>query len=98
MVKRLQIEVVLALPGSLDAVSLSLVEGSTAGQALEASGLLERHPEMDLRRERLGIHGRQVAAAQVLADGDRVEIYRALEMDPKEARRARAAERRRRPR
>ena len=98
MGKRLQIEVVLALAGSLDAVSLSLVEGSTAGQALEASGLLERHPGMDLRRELLGIYGRRVSAAQPLADGDRVEVYRPLEMDPKDARRARAAGRRRRPR
>jgi len=98
MVKRLQIEVVYALQGQLDAVSLRLAEGCTAGQALEASGLLERHPELDLRHERLGIHGKRVSAAQALADGDRVEVYRPLVIDPKEARRARAARRRRRPR
>jgi putative ubiquitin-RnfH superfamily antitoxin RatB of RatAB toxin-antitoxin module len=95
MAKRLQIEVVYARPGQLDAVSLRLPEGCTAGQALEASGLLARHPELDVRSEPLGIHGRRVSAAQALTDGDRVEVYRPLEIDPKEARRARAAPRRR---
>jgi len=98
MAKRLQIEVVYAQLGQLDAVGLRLPEGCTAGQALEASGLLARHPELDLRREALGIHGRRVSAAHVLTDGDRVEVYRPLEIDPKEARRARAAQRRRRRR
>jgi uncharacterized protein len=96
MAKRLLIEVVYARQEQLDAVSLRLAEGCTAGQALGASGLLERHPELELRCEQLGIHGRRVASTHALADGDRVEVYRPLEIDPKEARRARAAQRRRR--
>ncbi|HXZ53819.1 MAG TPA: RnfH family protein [Burkholderiales bacterium] len=95
MAKRLQIEIVYARRGQLDAVRLRLAEGCTAGQALEASGLLERHPELDLRKEQLGIHGRRVPMAHALADGDRVEVYRPLEIDPKEARRARAKRRQR---
>jgi len=98
MAKRLRIEVVYARPGRLDAVSLRLAEGTTAGQALEASGLLERHPGLDRRHEQMGIHGRRVPATHALADGDRVEVYRPLQIDPKEARRARASRRPSRPR
>jgi hypothetical protein len=82
--------VVYALPGGEDAVSLELRAGATAADAVRASGLLERHPEIDLGRHRIGIYGRVVAQQAQLADGDRVEVYRPLRMDPKEARRRRA--------
>ena len=58
--------------------------------AVRASGLLQRHPEIDLGRHRIGIYGRVVAKQAPLADGDRVEVYRPLLVDPKEARRRRA--------
>jgi putative ubiquitin-RnfH superfamily antitoxin RatB of RatAB toxin-antitoxin module len=86
----LRVEVVYALPGGEDAVHVSLAKGASALEAVRASGLLERHPEIDLRRHKLGIYGRVVAAGALLADGDRVEIYRPLALDPKEARRRRA--------
>lgn len=86
----LSIEVVYALPSGEDAVTLMLAAGATALEAVRASGVLERHPEIDLGRQKIGIHGRVVAAQATLRDGDRVEIYRALAVDPKEARRRRA--------
>ena len=86
----LSVEVVYARPLEEDAVTLSLAAGATAGEAVRASGVLERHPEIDLRRQAIGIHGRVVSARTPLRDGDRVEIYRALAVDPKEARRRRA--------
>ncbi|HEY1290759.1 MAG TPA: RnfH family protein [Burkholderiales bacterium] len=86
----LSVEVVYALPLDEDAVTLSLAAGATAGEAVRASGVLERHPEIDLRRHPIGIHGRVVSAGTLLRDGDRVEIYRPLAVDPKEARRRRA--------
>src|SRR5258706_481332 len=58
--------------------------------AVVRSGLLERHPEIDLAAQKLGVFGVPAAPDRPLADGDRVEIYRALVMDPKEARRRRA--------
>jgi hypothetical protein len=61
---------------------------------VRASGVLERHPEIDPGRQKIGIHGRVVAAQTPLRDGDRVEIYRALIVDAKEARRRRAFRRR----
>lgn len=86
----LRVEVVYALPKEADAVALTLPPGASVADAVRASGILERHPEIDLARHRLGVHGRAVAAATPARDGDRIEIYRALLMDPKEARRRRA--------
>ena len=70
---------------------LHLPPGSTVGEAIRACGLLARCPEIDLDRNRVGIFGRLVQRDTPLRDGDRVEIYRPLNADPKEARRRRAA-------
>lgn len=86
---------VYALPGSEDVVSVELPAGSTAADAVRASGILARHPQIDPQRQSLGIHGRTVAPGTALCDGDRVEIYRPLVVDAREARRRRALRRRR---
>ena len=90
----LSVEVVYALASGEDAVTLTLAAGATVAEAVRASGVLERHPEIDPGRQKIGIHGRVVAAQTPLRDGDRVEIYRALIVDAKEARRRRAFRRR----
>jgi len=59
--------------------------------ALDASGIAARHPEIDLKTQRIGVWGRPVTLAAEVRDRDRVEIYRALSADPKQARRRRAA-------
>lgn len=86
----MEVEVVYALARAADCVRLELPKGATALNAVRASGLLERHPEIAERALRLGIFGKPVAPETRLAEGDRVEIYRPLAMDPKEARRRRA--------
>jgi uncharacterized protein len=86
----LRVEVVYALPAGEDAVTLRLAQGATAADAVRASGMLERHPEIDLGRQKIGIYGRVVKAEAALCDGDRVEVYRPLALEPKEARRRRA--------
>jgi putative ubiquitin-RnfH superfamily antitoxin RatB of RatAB toxin-antitoxin module len=75
-------------PGPCDVVSLLLEPGTLLGRAIELSGLLQRH---GLLADGLttGIWGRRCPLAAVLRDGDRVEIYRPLRVDPKEARRQR---------
>jgi len=93
-VPSLSVEVVYALPWREDAVSLTLATGATAADAVRVSGLLERHPEIDLARQKIGIHGRVVEETALLRDGDRIEIYRPLPVDAKEARRRRAFRRR----
>ena len=86
----LRVEVVYALPVAEDAVFVDLAGGATVLDAVRASGMLERHPEIDLRTHKLGVHGEVVPETAPLAQGDRVEIYRPLAIDPKEARRRRA--------
>lgn len=83
----LRIEVVYALPERADVVELRLPDGATVRDAVLASGL-----PVDDRR--LGIFGKAVLPETKLNDGDRVEIYRPLALDPKEARRRRAKKRR----
>lgn len=59
-------------------------------QVLEQSGILERCPEIDLYRDKVGIFSKPVALNDIVKDGDRIEIYRPLAIDPMQARRARA--------
>ena len=59
-------------------------------EAIRASGLLELRTDIDLSKNKVGIYSRPVKLADVLQDGDRVEIYRPLIADPKELRRQRA--------
>lgn len=88
----INIEVVYALPHEQALLTLKVPEGATVGQALDASGILERYPEIDLARNKLGIYGKLAKADTVLRERDRVEIYRPLIADPKEVRRKRAEE------
>jgi uncharacterized protein len=88
----IRVEVVYALPRMQTLLDLTLPEGTTAAEAVRLSGILARHPEIDLPNARLGIFGRHVKADTPLRDRDRVEIYRALITDPKAGRRQRAAE------
>ncbi|MFO1418988.1 MAG: RnfH family protein [Methylotetracoccus sp.] len=87
----MNIEVVYALPDEQSVVRLELPEPARVRDAIEGSGLLERHPQIDLTRQSVGVFGRICELDETIKDGDRVEIYRPLRIDPKEQRRARAA-------
>lgn len=88
--RALRVEVAYSPRGrAVDLSEVVLAEGSTALQALRASGLLERHPEIDLTVLRVGVWGRLCPTDELLREGDRVEVYRPLTVDPKEARRLR---------
>jgi hypothetical protein len=85
----IEVEVVYcAQPGAIDRVELSLPDGSTLGAALAASGLLSRHG-LSVESAFAGVWGRKQPLGAVLRSRDRVEIYRPLQCDPKEARRLR---------
>ena len=75
--------------GEVDEVVIELPPGATLGDAIAASGMAQRHPGLDLAQARTGIWGRVQAAGALLRERDRVEIYRPLQVDPKEARRQR---------
>ncbi len=85
------VQVIYALPGAQEAVEVELEEGAPVVEAIIASGIPVRHPEIDLKTQRIGVWGRRVTLATGVRDRDRVEIYRALSADPKQARRRRAA-------
>lgn len=84
------IEVVYAQALEQDCCALELQSGARVRDAIERSGVLERHPEIDLRTQTVGIWNRRVGLDEPLRDRDRVEIYRPLTADPKEVRRRRA--------
>jgi uncharacterized protein len=80
----MKIEVVDARPEAAEVRTVNLPAGGTVKDALAASGFQLQNPAV-------GVFGKRVALDHRLADGDRVEIYRPLAIDPKEARRRRAA-------
>jgi uncharacterized protein len=92
MAESIQIEITYAKPDRQDVVRLKLPEGSTIQQAIEASGLVQRYPEIDLTKTKVGIYGKLSRMDTVVRERDRVEIYRPLIADPKEVRKQRAAE------
>ena len=92
MADLIQIEVCYPLATKQEVVSLKVPAGTTVQAAIEASGLLAKYPEIDLKKNKLGIWNKLAKVDAVLRDKDRVEIYRPLIADPKEVRKQRAAE------
>lgn len=84
------VQVCHALPASAFLETVELPAGATIAQAIRASGLLARHAEIDLAVNQVGIYGKKKALDTMLRTHDRVEVYRPLQADPKEARRRRA--------
>lgn len=84
------IEVCYALPDRQFLKAMRVQEGITLRQAIEQSGILKEAPEISLESARVGIYGKLKTLDSLLRDRDRVEIYRPLIADPKEARRRRA--------
>lgn len=70
-------------------IELSVADGTTIQEAIQRSGILDRYPDIDLRRQRVGVFGQARALDYRPRTGDRIEIYRPLVLDPKEARRKR---------
>lgn len=82
----IRVEVVDARRQGVEVATVQLAAGATVRDALQAAGFATRHRDV-------GIYGKRAAMDAPLADGDRVEIYRPLVLDPKEGRRRRAAKR-----
>lgn len=85
------VEVVFALPGHQELVQVAIEGGATVADAIAQSDLARKFPEVRFDKLQTGIWGRVVPREHVLNDGDRVEIYRPLERDPRDARRILAA-------
>lgn len=87
---RIAVSVIYAEPERVFTAELSLPAGAIVADAIDASDVRTACPDAEIRDDRLGIFARKVSPDATLRDGDRVEIYRPLEIDPKEARRNRA--------
>lgn len=86
------VEVAYALPTEQLIVPVRVQSGVSAEQAIQASGILSKFPEIDLSVNKIGIFGKLVKLESPLRHLDRVEIYRPLIADPKEVRKQRAAD------
>jgi uncharacterized protein len=89
----IRVEVVVALPDRAHRFVVELPAGSRIGDALEACHELATVARIDARGAQVGIFGRRRKLSDPVSHGDRVEIYRPLKIDPKQARRRRAAKR-----
>lgn len=88
----LEIEIVYGLADRQVLKNMTVAEGTTIREAALKSGLEVEFPGLDLQQAPLGIFGKVVKDETVLRDGDRIEVYRPLLIDPKEARRKRAGQ------
>lgn len=90
MPAQLRVEVVYATADEQVLIELQVNEGSSVQTVIETSAICDRFPTDDLATCEVGIWGRPVKRSDSVHDGDRVELYRPLTMNPREARRLRA--------
>lgn len=86
----IHIEVVYGTSADQSLIELKVPSGTTLIEAIRLSGITQQYPEIDLKNSVKGIFSKIAADDRVLQEHDRVEIYRPLKVDPKEARRERA--------
>ncbi len=89
----LSIEVAYAKPEEQVILTLQVSTGTTLGEAIRQSGILQRFPEIDLQQQAIGVFSQPRKLTDGVEEGDRIEIYRPLLIDPKEARRLKAKRR-----
>jgi putative ubiquitin-RnfH superfamily antitoxin RatB of RatAB toxin-antitoxin module len=87
----LEIEVIYATGAEQALCRLRVPAGTSLAEAVRLSGLSQRYPQIELQALEIGVFGRLRDPAEPVAAGDRVEIYRPLQADPKDARRRRVA-------
>jgi len=90
MGNKIKVEVAYAKPNHQCLVSVEVKQGSTIKDAIIASQILNIFPEIDLAKQKVGIFSKPRQLSDLIHQGDRIEIYRPLTIDPKEARRAKA--------
>lgn len=87
---KINIELIYALPNEQDLITIMVDADSTVESAIKESGILARYPAIDLAVNKVGIFSKAVKLNETLREGDRIEIYRPLIADPKEARKKKA--------
>ena len=87
MTDRIHVELALALPLKQALIALTVPIGSTVSDVIAAFPLEQGLPDVPVAELKVGIWGRVVDRNHPVRDGDRIEIYRPLQIDPREARR-----------
>ena len=87
----MEIEVAYALPRKQVVIGLQCEPPITIEQVIRRSGILERFPDIQLNDDNVGVFGYRQPLNFPVSEGDRVEIYRSLQLSPTEARKIRAA-------
>ena len=90
--QQIMVEVAYALPNQQLIIPISMPPEANAEEAIRASGILDKFPEIDLQVNQIGIFSKLSKLDSPLRNLDRIEIYRSLIADPKEARKQRAAD------
>lgn len=85
------VEVAYALPHKQKIAAVQVAPGTGARDVVRQSGIARDFPELDIEAANLGLFGKAVKDDYLPGPGDRIEIYRPLKADPKDARKARAA-------
>jgi uncharacterized protein len=88
--KKITVEVAYADTNQQTILAVLVHEGSTIEKVIDCSGIIEMFPEIDLSKQTVGIFSQKKKLDHIVQEGDRIEIYRALIIDPKEARKKRA--------
>ncbi|ODN67735.1 RnfH family protein [Methylophaga muralis] len=88
--KLITVEIAYALPDEQVILSLEVPDNTTVEQAVKRSGILERYPQINIEKDKVGIFGKICKMDATLSHKDRIEIYRPLIADPKESRRQKA--------
>ena len=87
MAEMISIEVAFALPEKQAIVSVTIADGATVGEAIAESAICAEFPAVDIDSLQAGVWGHPVERSACVRNGDRVELYRPLLRDPRDARR-----------
>ncbi|ENX3946599.1 RnfH family protein [Photobacterium damselae] len=85
----IHVEVVYALPQEQKVLKLAVQPNTPVQEIIEQSGILTQYPDIDLKKNKVGVYSRNVRLDSTVYDGDRIEIYRPITADPREIRRKR---------
>ena len=90
--KLINVEVAYAQPEKQKILTVEIEPDTSVLQAVEKSGIMQEFPEINLDEVKMGVFGKAIKhESYVLQEGDRIEIYRPLLIDPKQSRKDRAA-------
>ncbi|MCP5419072.1 MAG: RnfH family protein [Gammaproteobacteria bacterium] len=79
----MQVSVAYSEDGQQVWLFVEMPDGGTVREAIELSGVLDRFPHINLKKQKVGVYGKFIKLDAALSDGDRVEIYRPITVDPK---------------